>query len=226
MRVIEFTRDVDGSFPWLHIELQCLMTFPEDEERRKQAAATLMLERLSRWPSATVTVPTEWLRLAAAGPGVAETRRQLRNAVKAGTAAGEVMLELLSAHANDEVPRVGRAIEELTERRASYQTADGQRDSMRAVRSVENARKDFGSVVHFWAALVVATRRLPTLGDVRLYLETQPLHFLAVSVDLLDRASRLMSDNGSKAQPLFDVAQCWLPPADMDLPAVRVPSAG
>lgn len=225
MPVAEFLRDASGGYPFLGLELQCLMAYPDDQDKRLAARAVLIFEALGNSGAETVQLPTELLRQAKSSSGAAATRKEITGKVKGGTAAGQVLLDLLEAHLHGEAPRVAVAVQRIVSERFTYRTHGGDEETMRAVRSVENARKEFKSVAHLWAALVAAHRKLPMMGDTFLFLSTQPLSFLAIAMDLLARASVLMSDNGSKAVPLFDPDEFWTPPSEMALPDVLTQAA-
>ena len=221
MPEMKFTCTPEGYYPWLDLELQCFMAFPEDERERNIVLATLVLDAVAKTDEAVSLVPTQLLRHAMQGRGATAARDAITAKVKGGTAAGQVLLDLLEAQLNGEVPRVGAAIENIVRERAKYTTYGGNVDSMRAVRSVEAARHEFRSAPHLWAALLVLQRKLPMIGDVRLCLETQPLLLVAIAMDLRSRVTGMLSDNGTKAKPIFDVESFWISPADLALPVVR-----
>jgi hypothetical protein len=97
MPVIEFSRD-EGTYPFLSLELQCVMLFPNEHSARESALATLVLNRLANasHPDEVVAMPAHLLRTALWGPGMPslqETKAAI--AREKGWIASSILLELI-----------------------------------------------------------------------------------------------------------------------------------
>lgn len=217
MPTIEVTQ-VDGKQPFLALELQCAMLFPHDFAARSSARATLVLNRLSAGPRETVTASAALVQLALQGRGLEALKKQMQDLTIQGTIAGEMLLDLLEMRKAGDRPTVAASGERQRLALLRYETFGGERKSY-SERSIKAAWVRFRPVAHFWAASRLALGQLgPELWPA--YMEASPKEVIAVAMDLLARASTLVSANSNGPEPLFDLTEAWAPPPDLELPPV------
>lgn len=225
MRVIPFTRALNGSYPFLSEELLCLMAFPEDEELRETSRATLALQRMTEGVESVALVDSALVRRALQGVGYAQTVQQLSSRAMRGNIAGSIVNGALEMLAYGEKPSVGAVMRDISESMRRYQTFGGD-PAAYSERSIKSAWAEFRAVAHLWAAWnlifenAVRSSETQALGG---HLAAHMLHshtpiMLSIAMRKLERTKNVLLASGTGPVPLLDLEAVWTPPEDMPLP--------
>lgn len=220
MPTIDVLRDEAGRPTSLSQDLLCAMIWPDDPEFRASARATFELkdQAAASTREGLLTLRSELVRLVLSGPGLKEVNRRKVDRTLNGQVAGQIVLDLLSAHADGEQPTVAGSTRALLSELGRHTTRGGDPGSI-SERTIKSAWATYRPVAHFWAASLLALNKL---GDSLwpIYMHNEPRAWAAIAMDLLRRAASLRSSNRNGPEPFLSVDDAFVLPQDILLPPV------